>query len=1224
MKDKWTQQQKNIHEGLSSIGQEIAGFYEAGLNIYYGDCPNGSNFLMHAAREIDGGLRDILAVDFVPTEDEKEQHKKSILFSLGIKQLEGFSSEWYSVSSKLHKFAHRQGAWKNSRDMSEVKEIWIKYEGVLEKLVGSYYSIIERLEHIGKLKTLEGGPFEVLCNILSIPFYSSYFFRKETDVKWFTLLKEKLYFSPEKIEFDDKGNALFWRILDYLERVSEQVAQNTQYGKELIDIIESIAQFSLNKKRINNYHIWWYCVKILNNLPAAIIKDNLKTDKFQTWLSVWTDHSLGSDLTISDIGEKLLPKFLHSDFGPDYVYAENIIYAITAIRAGGKSNAFTKRDDAVMEWQIYWILDAFKKHAQLIGQKCSLRIVFEIADRLSKALEYKQKDHYTDLEIGDAVYRLKVARIFADGLKPGEIKFKDDEYECVVREFSKEQLASVDRENNFWALHNLEPQIECGHFIFTALTTDSFIAEIRKKLPKGINWQSADKFEQKILNVHEGLYSDYSHIWCRTLKSGPEHGDGAEDVLTVILRDVLLAKCEVNREGGKQVLNSFLKDNKYQFPIFRRFVLLCVDKFWAEYFEFLEKLIEVVPTVLGESDLEVEMYDVLQNHNSAFGLALKAKLKTLIDNVPQYYVNKGDEKLVAYWKYKWLSPLRENPDFSSLYEEAKRKAEPKDGKPYEVERSAFKGGFVSHKSPVTKEEILQKPVAEIVKYLSDFKGADSWHGTFEGEPDKEGLADILQATVKEDPKKFTDDLGAFMTTDYFYLHIIFRGIKEAWNGGIEIDWETIFDFGIKYLNRGKDAIIAEALKAQGEDSGKGRYIWIVEAIVELIGDGSRDDARAFNPQYFDKVEQIFDLILPLLKGEKNPDTQRDALTYALNTTLGRTIMAYVSFSLRVARAIQKKKENWGRDKFERFLPIGIDGHIWFGCYLPQMKYLDNDYTVGKINYFARPDASEFEWQMFMEGYLTRSRVYKDLYGLMRANYIKALQSTIFKGRADEGLVEHICIGYLQLGESLAQNNEDGQPSLFWKMLDEANTDDKRGRWEDVAGFFWSISGRRLKKEEKDDQEEPSEDFKKKILAFWEWSVREQNFVKDRLGEAYPSFLSRMAELTIWLDKIDETIKGWLMLCAPYIELEHRSAFFIEYLTKFEDEESIKRIGKILKKVLESATPTFREEEIKLLVERLYKVGEKDAEIKADANDICNTYGRRGVHFLKELFYKYQK
>lgn len=92
----------------------------------------------------------------------------------------------------------------------------------------------------------------------------------------------------------------------------------------------------------------------------------------------------------------------------------------------------------------------------------------------------------------------------------------------------------------------------------------------------------------------------------------------------------------------------------------------------------------------------------------------------------------------------------------------------------------------------------------------------------------------------------------------------------------------------------------------------------------------------------------------------------------------------------------------------------------------------------------------------------------------------------------------------------------------------------------------------------------------------------------------------------------------------YIEIQHRSAFFIEYLTKFDDEDSVKRIGKIFLKVLETATPTFRQEEIQLIIERLYKIGEKDISVKADADNICNTYGRRGIHFLKDLFYKNQK
>ena len=55
--DAWTEKQKRIHDGLCSIGQEIAGFYEAGLKILDGgNCPNGAYFLLHAAREIDGGL----------------------------------------------------------------------------------------------------------------------------------------------------------------------------------------------------------------------------------------------------------------------------------------------------------------------------------------------------------------------------------------------------------------------------------------------------------------------------------------------------------------------------------------------------------------------------------------------------------------------------------------------------------------------------------------------------------------------------------------------------------------------------------------------------------------------------------------------------------------------------------------------------------------------------------------------------------------------------------------------------------------------------------------------------------------------------------------------------------------------------------------------------------------------------------------------------------------
>ena len=69
-----------------------------------------------------------------------------------------------------------------------------------------------------------------------------------------------------------------------------------------------------------------------------------------------------------------------------------------------------------------------------------------------------------------------------------------------------------------WALHNLEPQIDVKRFTFTALTKDAFVSEIKSNLPESISWDSADKYDQKLLGIHEGLFSDYSHIWCRALK----------------------------------------------------------------------------------------------------------------------------------------------------------------------------------------------------------------------------------------------------------------------------------------------------------------------------------------------------------------------------------------------------------------------------------------------------------------------------------------------------------------------------------------------------------------------------------------------------------------------------------------------------------------------------------------------------------------------------------
>ena len=164
---------------------------------------------------------------------------------------------------------------------------------------------------------------------------------------------------------------------------------------------------------------------------------------------MWTNFSSGRPIAITGIGESLLPNLCNDSMDE---YAEAIIDAITEIRAGGKPHPLTKSEEVVLAWDSYWIRDAFKKNHQLIGQKCSLNVIYVLADKLKKVLEHEQKNHSGNIEIGDDVYQIEVSRIPAGGLKAGEIGFQEGKYQCVVKQFSQDQLKDVGRENTYLAL----------------------------------------------------------------------------------------------------------------------------------------------------------------------------------------------------------------------------------------------------------------------------------------------------------------------------------------------------------------------------------------------------------------------------------------------------------------------------------------------------------------------------------------------------------------------------------------------------------------------------------------------------------------------------------------------------------------------------------------------------------------------------------------------------
>lgn len=1053
-------------------------------------------------------------------------------------------------------------------------------------------------------------------------------FRTITSIAWFNLIKEKDYYNPEHFAKNEKGEVLFPRSFDYLERVSEQVPEYPEYGKELIDIIGNIVKYSRKQKKIDNYYIWWYCVKILNNIPNTKIKECLSPEIFRIWFNEWTDRSSVQHQTIADVGEKLLPKFLCEDSMSRY--AEAIIRVITDIRESDQSKAIIGRKDADLVWDSYWLLEAFKRNLKQIAGKISDKVIFDVADKLKSALEYEHNETRIDIEPGANKYQLRVSRAPIEGMRTGEIGYQPLVYDCTVRQYSPEEQEKTKAKNDFWTSRNIKPERIIGKdFRITATTSDEYISQIKRNLPANIDWSKDSELDQKIHQISRNMNTDYSSIWFKSLANDdPVSLHDAHGALTSILRDVLLARCELKKNKVGLILESFLSD-KYPFPIFKRIVLLILNSHWAEYPSLFSKFIDGNPNVLAYSDCEVELQDILRNHNKDFSSELKNRLKQLIEDVPKYYQEEGP-KQIAYWKYKWLSPLKENDEFTADYIEAKKQAEIKDDNAYEPDRSTMEMKEIGNVSSLSVEELLKMPVIDQIKYFLDFKGTDDW-GRMEGKPDKEGLANTLQAAVKAQPEKYINDLKMFNKQGlYLYVNAIIRGFCDASKAGKLLPWTKIFNFSRAYINQ--EWFLDEAFQAQGNDRGqaKGEYVWVIESIADLIKEGSRDGDRAIGPDNFVLLENLYDDMCGLINGASEPDIDRFALSYALNTTLGQVTESYIVFSLRVARVNKKPEEAWGDNKYERFLGKGIEPYTWLGRYLPNIKYLDAEYAKRKIEEISKLDVADKKWRSFMEGYLFGAYVYDYIYKLMSDHYLKALKGMPFEKEGDRRLVQHIALGYLRNLESLEQKNSNGQESLFFKMLADTDTPEKRNRWIEVANFFWSMASKNTQKGTPDDKEKISGEMKEKILNFWAWTVEDKENVKARLGEDYASFLGRMADLTILLPKIDEKNEEWLMLSAAHIEERRHMTFFIDYLARFEDAESLKRIGKIYLEVLKGTTPTFRQEDIQLIVKRLYDLAIKTEDpkikrdVKTDADNICNTYGRRGVHFLKELYEKNQK
>jgi len=391
-----TPRQTEIYRNLKDIGPEIAAFYLDGIKILQDkELETAANLLAHIAREIDGGLRDVLAekreeeLEFVirtpddetsTCEKKKEdtiefdisapgtvkltykkiaKHRPSILQSLDVDESSPIAERWIEVSRQFNKFVHRHGPWKAPRSREEFEYLWYDFEEVLADLVGSYLKLLNRVDRILAYKAPTPDIIETLPNLLESDARRAYFFRQLKYPTWLARLKEAGWFNPDKNPPpyetpDGYYRTPVWYALEYVEKIAHHPECPVDV---LVDIVDAIIDHTNDTgKSIENDSTNRRLIEIIGTLPIDRIECKHITFMGTALKYGWVSR------TISEI---ILPKLLSEG-------EKDLSLNLLKVMFGAKVT--NHRIRPAMEE--YWLKEAIKQQEKTISELCG----FEAAE----------------------------------------------------------------------------------------------------------------------------------------------------------------------------------------------------------------------------------------------------------------------------------------------------------------------------------------------------------------------------------------------------------------------------------------------------------------------------------------------------------------------------------------------------------------------------------------------------------------------------------------------------------------------------------------------------------------------------------------------------------------------------------------------------------------------------------------------------------------------------
>lgn len=1057
------------------------------------------------------------------------------------------ADEMPALISFLKGIAFTESTW--DACYSELKKVILnKNESyALRKYKKSYLENIVLLDGIINNQTPSIEQVEFVLKLLKDTVYEKYFLKRVTVSHWYDLLNENNFFDPKRVPApvptgDSHYSIPEWDVLGYLEEISKQLSTFTaedreKYEDEFVKIIKSVskARKEVYEKdpqdlSMDNFRTWYSFAKILQNIPEIKIDTELIG-----YFDVWMSSKFNTVLSSSEIGNKLLPRFINSSDCTKAEQISKILLGYSLVKPTRETILIEEERKIVSRVEKYWLADIFIKHktAFALGKYCSNEFVFWLATELRKMLSARYAKRI-DFDASDGKHYALILRMqdfnLVSGYTISERKPLVQEDEGIFKRDKLEKIVEVTED------------AVCSDY----KTISTYIESITNK-----HIGPAIKIDRDVVaEFYKSISLDHSNVW---IESVYDHfRDGYEDALSVyvfILRDILAGKVEADAANAGAILWELWGDN-FRYPVFKRLVLYCLGKYFDGFHEDFFKCYfnDEAVNLLNEPNLAPEVFKLLELSATKFTEGELTQIETAISTGPK--IDKEyphTEMQIKFWKQQWYTALKMIPKYAELSEKLKSETKHDVNIPRRVTTWSGPGG-----SPLSKEELLVKSNKEISDFISEFA---TQKRDFFARITDEGLAETLVLAVKEKPEKFISDLPPFLNLPYRYVYSVFDGILEAYkNGNNNLDWGNILAFVSSYIDR--DLFWEDKLLSGDSELRRANHEWIVGKVAELIKYATRNDETAIDSKYNSQMQGILVRFIKHLSREY-VDGNKDPVFHFLNSTEGKTTEAFLNLSLRCARLNQKEGKTpiWNTDLrivYEELLGDRIyDAYTILGEYLPNFFYLDKAWVETKIKELEKSE--DTGWFTFIVGYLYSPKVYDNLYVLMRKHYERAVAYDFGNGRAQELLSQHIAIGYLRSQDDLTNGG------LIVKFLQTA----KPETIERFIGFIWM---QRINKDETNLGEGPELAEKKKrwvevitprIIELWKY-IYENCQKTQKWGKVYEKVNSELVNLSVFLQELNENNLKWILCAIPSLGTFMGATFLIEYLNDLKDKGDLKK------------------------------------------------------------------